>query len=365
MGGAGGNAVSGVYIAKLTRTDATPAARATFRSSSATTRATRTCSSRRRTRRGRPTTPTAETASTRVGRARTQDAPTRSATTGRSPPAAPRPKTPSSTPSTRWSGGSRPTATTSVVCQRHRRRPGTGRAHRTAQGLHVRRPRRVLVGQPARQRRGGARRRRQPRVLQRQRGLLEDPLGTEHRRNGDAVPHAGVVQGDPRRREDRPRPGVDGHLARPASVRRPTAAAPRTRSPGPSSRSTAARRRSRCPRATSNCGCGATRGSRPSRGRPRRSPTERSATSGTRTSTTARARRPDRPLVDDPRRTPGSAGRGFDVRGGHGDALGDDASRRERRAGLRRRHGPVVVGSRREPTTVVPRLPIPRCSRRR
>ena len=35
---------------------------------------------------------------------------------------------------------------------------------------------------PARQRRGGPRRRRQPRLLQRQRGLLEDPLGEQHRR---------------------------------------------------------------------------------------------------------------------------------------------------------------------------------------
>ena len=34
----------------------------------------------------------------------------------------------------------------------------------------------------ARQRRGGPRRRREPRLLQRQRGLLEDPLGAEHRR---------------------------------------------------------------------------------------------------------------------------------------------------------------------------------------
>ena len=52
-----------------------------------------------------------------------------------------------------------------------------------AQGLHVRRPRRVLVGRTARERRGGARRRRQPRVLQRQRDLLEDALGELDRRH--------------------------------------------------------------------------------------------------------------------------------------------------------------------------------------
>ena len=60
-----------------------------------------------------------------------------------------------------------------------------------APGVHVGRPRRVLVGRPARQRRGGARRRRPPRLLQRQRGVLEDALGEQHRRLGYAVPHAG------------------------------------------------------------------------------------------------------------------------------------------------------------------------------
>ncbi len=46
-----------------------------------------------------------------------------------------------------------------------------------AQDLPVRRPRRVLVRGAARQRRGGPRGRREPRVLQRQRGVLEDALG--------------------------------------------------------------------------------------------------------------------------------------------------------------------------------------------
>ena len=42
-------------------------------------------------------------------------APTKSATTARSPRAAPRPRTACSTPSTRWSAGSKPTATTSAT----------------------------------------------------------------------------------------------------------------------------------------------------------------------------------------------------------------------------------------------------------
>ena len=72
-----------------------------------------------------------------------------------------------------------------------------------AQGLPVGRPRRVLVGRAARQRRSRARRRRPPRVLQRQRGVLEDAMGEQHRRLGHAVSHAGLLQGDARQREDR------------------------------------------------------------------------------------------------------------------------------------------------------------------
>ena len=68
-----------------------------------------------------------------------------------------------------------------------------------AQGLPVGRPRRILVGPAARQRRSGTRRRREPRVLQRQRGVLEDALGNQHRRIEHAVPHAGLLQGDARR----------------------------------------------------------------------------------------------------------------------------------------------------------------------
>ena len=53
--------------------------------------------------------------------------------------------------------------------------------------------------------------------LSRQRGVLEDPLGIEHRRLRHAVPHTRLLQGDPRQRQDRSAARrVDGNLARPA-----------------------------------------------------------------------------------------------------------------------------------------------------
>ena len=65
------------------------------------------------------------------------------------------------------------------------------------------------------ERRGRARRRRQPRVLQRQRGVLEDALGAEHRRHQHAGPHARLLQGHAL--HGAAGPGrVDRHLARPA-----------------------------------------------------------------------------------------------------------------------------------------------------
>ena len=95
-------------------------------------------------------------------------------------------------------------------------------------------------GAAARQRRSGPRRRRQPRLLQRQRGLLEDALGEQHRRLG-TLPHAGLYKEthanakiDPDRTSG-PAPGATR-----ASARRPTAAARRTRSPARSSSSTPA-----------------------------------------------------------------------------------------------------------------------------
>ena len=66
------------------------------------------------------------------------------------------------------------------------------RAAAQSQGLPVGRPRRVLVGRAARQCRGGARRRRAPRVLQRQRDILEDALG-EQSIDGSATTYRTLV----------------------------------------------------------------------------------------------------------------------------------------------------------------------------
>ncbi len=108
-------------------------------------------------------------------------------------------------------------------------RPARRRAPR-AQGLPLGRPRRVLVWRAARQRRSGAGRRGQPRLLQQQRDLLEDTLGDVDRRVGHAVPDARLVQGDEGRREDRSDFGVDWNLARralqPAVRRRPAGERP-------------------------------------------------------------------------------------------------------------------------------------------
>ena len=163
-----------------------------------------------------------------------------------------------------------------------------------AQGLPVGRPRRVLVRRPARQRRGRARRRRQPRLLQRQRGVLEDALGEQHRRSGHRYRTLVTLQGDPRQREDRPdrRPGPgtwrDPRFSPPADGGRPENALTGTiftvncctyRDRG------AGRRRQDALLAQHE------RRRRSRRARPRPWPTTRSATSGTRTSTTAPGRR--------------------------------------------------------------------------
>ena len=89
-----------------------------------------------------------------------------------------------------------------------------------ARGLPLGGARRVLVGAAAGERRGGSRPHDPgpPRVLQQQRDLLEDAVGDEQRRGEHAVPHARLLQGDARRRQDRPGGRrVDGDLARPAA----------------------------------------------------------------------------------------------------------------------------------------------------
>ncbi len=98
--------------------------------------------------------------------------------------------------------------------RRRRHRPVWRRAAR-AQGLPVGGSRRVLVGRTAHQCRGSSRCRRQPRLLQQQRGLLAHPLRGQHGRCGDAVPDTDLLQGDAQLSEQ-PRSDrrVDGHLAR-------------------------------------------------------------------------------------------------------------------------------------------------------
>ena len=166
-------AVSGVYIAQLHRA-ATRRRRATSPSSSATTPATPTSSSRPRTRPGRPTTPTAAPTSTSGGgqRPRLQG----QLQPARSPPAAaPAAATSSSPTSTRWCASWSATATTSATspastptaaatcCTNHKMFLSVGHDE-------------YWSGHAARQRRGRPRRRRQPAVPQRQRGVLADPL---------------------------------------------------------------------------------------------------------------------------------------------------------------------------------------------
>ena len=113
-----------------------------------------------------------------------------------------------------------------LVHDRRRHRPAPRRAAR-ARDVHVRGPRRVLVGRPARERRGGARRRREPRLLQRERDLLEDALGEQ-------PPDARHLQGDARERQDRPRAAdLDGHVARPALQPARRRRAARERAVGP------------------------------------------------------------------------------------------------------------------------------------
>ena len=158
------------------RTTATPA---TSPSSCATTPPRPPCSSRPPTRPGRPTTPTAARTSTR---APPTAGPTRSATTAPSPPGGPgRAATSTSAPSTPRSGSWSATGTTSATpagVDTDRR----GALIKNHKIVHVRGPRRVLERRAAGQRRGGPRRRRQPDVPQRERGLLAHPLRAVRRR---------------------------------------------------------------------------------------------------------------------------------------------------------------------------------------
>ena len=140
-----------------------------------------------------------------------------------------RPRTGCSTPSTRWSAGWSATATTSryTTGVDTDRRGAELLEHETflsvghdeywsgAQRANVEAARAAGV---------------QPRVLQRQRDVLEDALGASI--DGTARrPDARHLQGDARQRQDRPASRRSGRArgATRASARRPTAAGPRTR----------------------------------------------------------------------------------------------------------------------------------------
>ena len=227
------------------------------------------------------------------------------------------------------------------------------------QGVPLGRPRRVLVGRPARQRRERARDAGvQPRVLQRQRDVLEDALGDEHRRHRHAVPHAGHLQGDARqrRRSTRSRE-LDRHLARsalqPAGRRRP--ARERADRHDLHGQRLPATTRSRCPPSTGRCGSGATPSvaALPLGARTAHARGDASATSGTSdldngfrpaglvrlSSTTVDGRRRSCTTTATPT-APGTATHSLTL-----------YRARERRARLRRRHGAVVLGPRRRTTT--------------
>ena len=124
-----------------------------------------------------------------------------------------------------------------------------------------RRPRRVLVRPAACQRHSRPRRRREPGLLHRERGVLEDQVCAEHRRIEHAEPDAGHLQGDSLQRSDGSAgPAyldgeLDGSAVQPAGGRRESAEL--------ADRPAVRRQRrhhatSRCRLSTASCGSGAT-----------------------------------------------------------------------------------------------------------
>ena len=228
-------------------------------------------------------------------------------------------------------------------------------------------------GAAAGERRGGPGRRRQPRVLQRQRGLLEDPVGAEHRRRParptarwSATRRPGPT---PRSTRDREWTGTwrDPRFSPPSDGGRPENALTGTlfMVNGRRTRHQGARR------PTARCGSGATRASPTcDRARPRRCPRTRSATSGTRTSTTGSgpagldpACRTTTVDTDAAVPAPTSARRSA---AGTTDAPPHAVPGGERCARVRRRHRPVVLGARRQPRRPTSATrPTRACSRRR
>ena len=253
--------------------------------------------------------------------------------------------------------------------RRHRAARGqSGRRVDEAEGVPVRRPRRVLVGRAAGERRGGARRGRQPRVLQRQRDLLEDALRAERRRHEHAVSDARRLQGHAGRgqarsdaeRDDR---HVARHALRSAGRRRRPAGKRLDRPDLDRQLGHVGDHRAGLDGEPALLAEHARRGAHLAA--PRRWRPTRSATSGAKTSTTAsrpagiihlssttRQRRREDPRL---RR---------DGRHRHGDAHPDALPTRQRRARLRRRHRAVGVGARRQSRPRLRLRPIRRCSRR-
>ena len=219
--------------------------------------------------------------------------------------------------------------------QRLRRVVHDGRRQRSprcrdprAQGVPVGRARRVLVRRAAHERGGRSQRGREPRVLQRQRGLLEDPLGGQ-------LPDAGLLQGDAREREARS-PGVDldRHVARPARVQ-PTGRQARERPHGHDFHgqlrhrrpARAGRRRADAVLARERGGQSAGRRDRDARRRHDRLRVGRGR--GQRRAAT----RPGAPVHDHGERCREAAGLGLELRVGHRDAPSDAVSRHQRRRG--------------------------------
>ncbi len=229
---------------------------------------------------------------TGVGRARR--GPSRSATTGRSTPGRwTTGRIGSSTPSTRWCAGSSPTATTSptsrvstAIAPAHccATTGSSCRSVTTSTGPAASGPTSRRRAMPASTSRSSA----ATRSSGRRAGSRASTARTPRTARSSATRRRTPTRRSIRRRSG-PAPGATR-----ASARRPTAAGPRTGWPGRSSWPTtpAYRSRSRCRRPTARCVSGATPASR--RWRPVRSPrcrSARSATSGTRNSTTALARR--------------------------------------------------------------------------
>ena len=193
-------------------------------------RRTPTCSSRPRTRPGRPTTATAATASTSAGPGR----PGRAYKVSYNRPFTTRGTTPEDCAVQRRVPDG-PLARAQRLRRQllHRRRHRPQRRRRSSSTRSSCRSGTTSTG-PAQQRANVEAARDagvQPRLLQRQRDLLEDPLGEQHRRlrHRPTARWSATRRPTPTRRSIRnPTPGPAPGATR-ASARRPTAAGPRTR----------------------------------------------------------------------------------------------------------------------------------------